>query len=1108
MDLLLKTITSADETVRNQSLDALCRAMTTEQLMAECRTLEKMRVENDNLYEKVRALFFLYAIHRFHLPFRPETGEQSVIPYEVGEHILSRRFEEAIDILNEKQNSTGPNQGISSAFAEAYKKLAFQTLADQVRKSVRSIRGNQWMFRIGHPDDHPLRIKKELLLASQETGLYPLLHETTPVRMDISHSGWSDIFFLGMDFPEGARVLNISIDLCVLPDGNEQKPKPPVETFFRIIEEPVLRLTSVDLGVTSDITRISDIFDFAKDYLGLLKAAVIASGIVPSAMEGIDMPISHLLSHLVGPGYGIELVSQVNGIPKGSRLAVSTNLLASLIAICMRASGQTKSITGQLDEEERRLVAARAILGEWLGGSGGGWQDSGGVWPGIKLIQGVIAGESDPEFTVSKGRLLPNHTILDNNAISTEIRKKLQDSLVLVHGGMAQDVGPILEMVTEKYLLRSEKEWAARNEAIQFYDILVDKLKTGDIKGVGEYTYKNFTGPIQSIIPWATNKYTELIISSVQEKFGKDFWGFWMLGGMSGGGMGFIFDPKKKAEGQQFLKQKMPALKKLLEQSVPFAMEPVVYDFAINELGTHAGLLRAGEALLPTGYYAIRVPLILKNEMQKIPINTRKELEQLGVACKTKTDYASFVATLFDRMIPQVQEVKGFGYSLKELLESNGFDSVFHGQLKSDLKSGRVGLAQNRLPVNAKITDVPATDVTIFNKIEKDEYYKTGLSALKKGQLAIISLAGGAGSRWTKGAGVVKSLNPFAKIKGRHRNFIETHLSKNTKISELCGTPITHVFTTSYLTHDAISTSLSSSNNYDFAGSVYVSKGNAIGLRVIPMVRDLRFEWEEMPQQVLDEQQQKMRESVQNALINWAEQTGEGSDYTDNIAQQCVHPVGHWFEIPNMLLNGTMQKMLEEHKNLKYLMVHNIDTLGANPDPSLLGLHIKSGAAITTEVISRNLDDKGGGLAKVNGKTRLVEGLALPDEKIEYDLSYYNTSTMWIDIDELLKAFSLTRDKLGDATVVREEIRNMARRMPSYITIKNVKKRWGKGQEDIFPLAQFEKLWGDMTSLPELQCNYVVVSRLRGQQLKDVAQLDGWLRDGSAAYIESLCSWL
>ncbi len=28
-----------------------------------------------------------------------------------------------------------------------------------------------------------------------------------------------------------------------------------------------------------------------------------------------------------------------------------------------------------------------------------------------------------------------------------------------------------------------------------------------------------------------------------------------------------------------------------------------------------------------------------------------------------------------------------------------------------------------------------------------------------------------------------------------------------------------------------------------------------------------------------------------------------------------------------------------------------------------------------------------------------------------------------------------------------------------------------------------------------------------GQQLKEPAQLDGWLRDGSAAYLEALCEW-
>ena len=80
--------------------------------------------------------------------------------------------------------------------------------------------------------------------------------------------------------------------------------------------------------------------------------------------------------------------------------------------------------------------------------------------------------------------------------------------------------------------------------------------------------------------------------------------------------------------------------------------------------------------------------------------------------------------------------------------------------------------------------------------------------------------------------------------------------------------------------------------------------------------------------------------------------------------------------------------------------------------------------------------------------------------------------------------------------------------MPTYITIKDVKKRWGKGQEDIFPVAQFEKLWGDMTALPFIDCQYLSVPRLEGQQLKEPAQLDGWLRDGSADYIKSICKFV
>jgi hypothetical protein len=258
---------------------------------------------------------------------------------------------------------------------------------------------------------------------------------------------------------------------------------------------------------------------------------------------------------------------------------------------------------------------------------------------------------------------------------------------------------------------------------------------------------------------------------------------------------------------------------------------------------------------------------------------------------------------------------------------------------------------------------------------------------------------------------------------------------------------------------------------------------------------------------LLDEQAQKMRQYGHAALIHWAEQAGEASDYTDNLPPQCLHPVGHWYEVPNMLRNGVLARLLDQRPGLRTLMVHNIDTLGADVDPALLGYHLESGAALTTEVVPRHIDDRGGGLARVDGRLRLVEGLALPNEEIESRLSYYNSLTMWIDIDALLAAFSLTRADLRDDAKVALAVRTLAARMPTYITLKDVRKRWGKGQEDIFPVAQFEKLWGDMTALPDLDCRFVVVPRVRGQQLKEPAQLDGWLRDGSAAYTETLCDW-
>lgn len=543
-----------------------------------------------------------------------------------------------------------------------------------------------------------------------------------------------------------------------------------------------------------------------------------------------------------------------------------------------------------------------------------------------------------------------------------------------------------------------------------------------------------------------------------------------------------------------------------LKHSLPFAMSPVVYDFGINPRGTHADLLPAGDELLPRGYYALLVPRWLREDPRAIPASRRAELERVGAAARKSPDLAGLVESLFDRMVPAATESSSTRpEALAKLLAENGFDRAEHERIRDDLRRGRIGLAQNRLPASTVVEDVQPGDVTDCRGGVPAEFTRLGEQALASGELAVVTLAAGAGSRWTQGAGVVKALHPFARLAGKHRTFLEVHLAKSRRASGRAGAAVPHVFTTGYLTHGPIGAHLAAHGKYGYPGAVMLSPAMSVGLRLVPMVRDLRFAWEETAHQVLDERKQRVRESAHQALIGWATAAGEGGDYTDNEPLQCLHPVGHWYEIPNLLRNGVLRDLLAGRPGLKYLLVHNIDTLGADPDPGLLGRHVAAGKPLTFEVIGRRIDDRGGGLARVDGRPRILEGLAMPREEEEFTLSYYNSLTTWVTIDALLDLFGLTRADLGNDAAVAAAVNRMAARLPTYVTLKDVKKRWGHGHEDVYPVCQFEKLWGDMTAVTGVDCGFLVVPRPRGQQLKDPAQLDGWLRDGSAAFVEGLC---
>ncbi len=485
-----------------------------------------------------------------------------------------------------------------------------------------------------------------------------------------------------------------------------------------------------------------------------------------------------------------------------------------------------------------------------------------------------------------------------------------------------------------------------------------------------------------------------------------------MLGGMSGGGMAFLVASHRKAAFLDEAQAIMRRVKARLDDALPFAMEPVVYDFRINPRGTFAELATGASAMMPPRYYTLQIPRMIAGGADQVDPTRRSDVDHFANHSPNEGELLRVFRTMINHLFPVTRAAgdsaaSGWDAAAAAIRRDNGFDPIQHEQIRDDLRRGRIGLARNRLPVDSEIRDVDDADLIAAHGPIPAAAIRRGEAALRDGEVAVVSLAAGVGSRWTSGAGVVKAVNPFLMVQGKHRGFLELHLAKTRRSIREAGAAIPHVVTTSFLTHGAIEHHLSQSGSYGHDGPVVLSRGQSIGQRLIPMARDLTFLWEEGSHEVLDDNKQKVRDAGRRAILGWAEAKGEGADYTDNVPIQRFNPPGHFYEVPTLLRNGVLADLLDRFPRLNWLMVHNIDTLGASLDPGVLGLAIGSGSTLNFEVIPRRIDDRGGGLARVNGRVRLLEGLAQPREDVEFRLRYYNSLTTWVDVGKLLAAFGL-----------------------------------------------------------------------------------------------------
>jgi len=109
----------------------------------------------------------------------------------------------------------------------------------------------------------------------------------------------------------------------------------------------------------------------------------------------------------------------------------------------------------------------------------------------------------------------------------------------------------------------------------------------------------------------------------------------------------------------------------------------------------------------------------------------------------------------------------------------------------------------------------------------------------------------------------------------------------------------------------------------------------------------------------------------------------------------------------------------------RFLMVSNVDNLGAVLDPLIVGMHLERGMKISVEVARRRPEDKGGMPVLLDGRLALVEGIRWPRDLDDGPYAAFNTNTFMIDADVFanpprLDAYPVPKE-VGGRTVVQFE---------------------------------------------------------------------------------------
>ncbi|MBX3462341.1 MAG: UTP--glucose-1-phosphate uridylyltransferase [Planctomycetes bacterium] len=293
-------------------------------------------------------------------------------------------------------------------------------------------------------------------------------------------------------------------------------------------------------------------------------------------------------------------------------------------------------------------------------------------------------------------------------------------------------------------------------------------------------------------------------------------------------------------------------------------------------------------------------------------------------------------------------------------LQQYGFDQELQRRWRDDIAAGRLSVETNAVtgdllvPPPGSVHKLPGAGTKAWRELDR-----LGREAIARGELGVVVLNGGMATRF---GGVVKGVVP---VLGPARTFLGLCVEDVTAAERQYGGRIRLFLMNSFATQAA------TQQHFAEHGQFGKDPGTI----------------EHFPQFVA------LRMDKKGELFRLA--SGDLSPYGP----------GHGDFAAAFRRSGALRRFLDGGG--RYLLVRNVDNLGARIDPVILGHHIRSKCQATVELAPKWPEDAGGSPFQYLGRTQLIEQVRYRPGFDPNIVDVFNTNTFWFTADALDRDFDL-----------------------------------------------------------------------------------------------------